>query len=70
MSLADLPLPITSYAVGIAFTADIGECGTKMLLRLQEQPVIGRLYALLPKWTTRVFGVWFLLWGTALIFML
>ncbi|GAA1789453.1 hypothetical protein [Actinomadura chokoriensis] len=70
MTLADLPLAVMTYAVGVAFTADIGECGAKMLLRLQEEPVIGRMCTWLPSWIMRAFGVWCLLLGSAWIFIL
>lgn len=71
-----MPLPafllyvIMVYVTGIVFIADIGQFGTKMLVRVKEKPVSGRLYARWPSWTMRAFGVWCLIWGTASIFIL
>lgn len=61
---------IMCYAMGIAFITDAGGFGTKMLTRMKEKPVTGRLHAWLPSWTTRAFGVWCFIWGTACIFIL
>jgi hypothetical protein len=57
-------------AIGVVLVTDSSGLASRMLDRLRGQPVTGRLYARLPAWVMRAFGVWAIVFGVAQFFLL
>jgi hypothetical protein len=68
--LSFLPVLITTFAMGIVFTTNFRQFGTRMLDRVRRQRLLWwHPSARLPDWAPRAFGVWALIWGVAEIFI-
>ncbi len=57
-------------AIGVVLVTDSGGLASRMLYRLRGQPVTGRLYARMPVWVMRAFGVWAIIFGLGQFFLL
>jgi hypothetical protein len=49
-------LMLFGVAIGVVLVTDFRGTASRMLDRLREQPVTGRLYARMPLWVMRAFG--------------
>jgi hypothetical protein len=61
---------LLGVAFGVALITDSGGLASRMLEGLRGQPVTGRLYARMPNWLMRGFGVWAVVAGVGQFFLL
>jgi hypothetical protein len=57
-------------AMGVVMVTDSGRLASRMLDRLRDEPVTGRLYARMPVWVIRGFGVWVIAFGVGQFFLI
>jgi hypothetical protein len=57
-------------AMGVVMVTDSGGLASRMLDHLRDEPVTGRLYARMPVWVIRGFGVWVIAVGVGQFFLL
>lgn len=61
---------VFSLAYGIALVTDYRMLASLTLERLRAERVTGRLYARMPPWTFRAFGIWIIVAGVGQFFLL
>jgi hypothetical protein len=58
IQIPQVVLMLLFVAFGVVLVTDSGGLASRMLHRLREQPVVGRLHARTPVWAIRAFGAW------------
>jgi hypothetical protein len=61
---------VCCVAYGVALVTDLRGHASRMLDRLREGGVTGRLYARMPVWVFRAFGAWAILFGVGQFFLI